>query len=90
VLLIFKLGLQRNFFSNYWLWIGILLFAAILYLSVAVSNPSVEKMIKMAKAGEMGPEFGRLAKRVGSVGPVVGIMFVTVAVLMIWKPGFTF
>ena len=89
VLMILNVGLQHKFFNNYWLWISILLFAGILTLSFGVNNPALEKMIKMAKSGEMTPEFGVLAKRVSKVGPFIGIMFIIIIIMMVWKPGLT-
>jgi hypothetical protein len=87
VLLIFKTGRNHEFFAHTWLWIAILLYATILVLAYGVSNPNYRKMIAMLKGGDRTPEFERILLKEKKLGPVFGILFVTIIVLMIWKPG---
>ena len=87
-LLIFKEGLQHDFFSHYWLWIAILLFAAAVYISLAIQSPATEKMIELAEGGEAGtPQFMEVTKRTQTFGPILTLLLVSIIVLMIWKPG---
>ncbi|MFN2609794.1 MAG: DUF2269 family protein [Actinomycetota bacterium] len=89
VLLIFKLGLNKHFFANYWLWISILLFTGILSLSYGVSSPSVKTVIAKMRAGTFDETAMAAVKKIKTVGPLIGIMFLIVIVLMILRPGFT-
>src|SRR3982074_2072369 len=61
--LIFLAGYNVSFFSHYWLWIGILLYAAAFYLAILVQTPLLEKMVHIVKAGPPTPEFMAAAKR---------------------------
>lgn len=85
--LIFVAGYNNAFFSHYWLWIGILLYAIAFYVSIFGQAKRLARMIELAKAGPPTPEFIATAKRVAQMGPVVAVLLVTVIVLMVTKPG---
>lgn len=88
VLLILEARWSQNFFSHEWLWISILLFAVAFYLAVLVNTPTLEKMISLAKEGKAdSPEFGALAKRNKTLGPITTVLLVTIILLMVLKPG---
>ena len=89
-LLIFNRGLNHDFFSGRrtWLIVSIVLYAIILYTSYIVSAPRMRKMIELARAGrEKSEEFTRLQLTSKALGPVFGVLTMTIVVLMIWKPG---
>ena len=86
--LIFLAGYNTSFFSHYWLWIAILVYAGLFYLATFVQIPLIEKMIHLAKAG--GPptaEFLAMAKRTQRNGPMLTVGLLIIVVLMISKPG---
>jgi uncharacterized membrane protein len=85
--LIFVGGYSVNFFSHYWLWIGVLVYAIAFYLAVFGQNRRLARMIELAKAGPPTPEFVALAKRLAKMGPVITVLLVVVIVLMVAKPG---
>ena len=87
-LLIFKEGLNHDFFSHYWLWIAILLFATAVYIALAIQSPAIERIIELAEGGEAGtPAFMAATKTTKTFGPVLTSLLVAIIVLMIWKPG---
>jgi uncharacterized membrane protein len=85
--LIFLAGYNVNFFSHYWLWIGILLYAAAFYLAILVQTPLLEKMVHIVKAGPPTPELMAAAKRTQQLGPVITILLALIVILMVAKPG---
>src|SRR5258708_1912789 len=85
--LIFVAGYNTSFFSHYWLWGGILVYAIAFYLAIFGQNPRIARMIELAKAGPPTPEFIATAKKVQQLGPIVTVLLVVVIVLMITKPG---
>ena len=85
--LIFVAGYNVNFFSHYWLWIAILLYATAFYLAVFGQRVRLDRMIELAKAGPPTPEFVGLAKRVASTGPIITLLLVVIIILMVTKPG---
>ena len=88
ILLIWKLGFNHDFFSHTWLWVAILVYAALLVLSYIVNAPVVHKLVELMKSDRPDMEqIGALAKKASAIGPVLGIMGVIIIVLMIWKPG---
>ncbi len=88
VLLIIETSRDDGFLQREWLWVSILLYLAILFLSYTKLNPGLHKMIRMAKEGQaQTPEFGALAQVQQKVGPFLGLMAVTIIILMVWKPG---
>ncbi len=85
--LIFLAGYNVNFFSHYWLWIGILLYATAFYLAVFGQRTRVRRLVQLAKAGPPTPEFIATAKKVGQVGPIITVLLVLIIVMMVTKPG---
>jgi uncharacterized membrane protein len=85
--LIFVAGYNVNFFSHYWLWIGIILYAIAFNLAIFGQNKRLERMIELAKAGPPTPEFVATAKTVAQIGPVVTVLLVVIIILMVTKPG---
>jgi uncharacterized membrane protein len=85
--LIFLSGYNVNFFSHYWLWIGVALYGVAFYLSVFGQRTRLSRMIEIAKAGPPTPEFVATAKKVAQTGPIVTVLLVVIIVLMVTKPG---
>lgn len=89
-LLIFNRGFNHDFFSgrNVWLIVAIVLYAAILYASYIVSRPRVRRMIELLRSGQSGSdEYRRLQATSRMLGPIFGVLTLTIVILMIWKPG---
>ena len=87
-LLIFKEGLDDNFFDHWWLWVSILLFAANSYIGLFVQRPAVQRLVDLAQSGQAGtPEFMANAKKTKTYGPILTIMLVVIIYLMVVKPG---
>lgn len=85
--LIFVAGYNVNFFSHYWLWIAITLFAINLYVALFLQNKRLARIIELAKAGPPTPEFIATAKRMGQTGQLLGVSLVIIIILMVAKPG---
>lgn len=74
--------------ANRWLFASIVLFIIIFTLDTFVAGPAIKRLNALAEAGDYdAPAFESDLARLGKVGPVFGILFVTITVLMIWKPG---
>jgi hypothetical protein len=74
--------------TNRWLFASIVLFVVIFVLDTFVAGPAIRRMYKLAEAGDFdSPALERDLGMLNKVGPVFGILFVTITVLMIWKPG---
>ncbi|MEA2453513.1 MAG: hypothetical protein QOG04_2223 [Actinomycetota bacterium] len=88
ILLIVESGRDKNFFSNEWLWIALLIYVVIYYLAVFQQNPTVEKIVAMAESGEAGtPKFLELVGKTKKIGPILTIGLTIIVFLMITKPG---
>jgi uncharacterized membrane protein len=87
VALIFVSGYNATFFSHYWLWLGIILYAIAFYLAIFGQNKRLARLIELAKAGPPTPEFMAIGKRVSQVGPIITLLLVVIIVLMVAKPG---
>jgi len=85
--LIFVSGYNVTFFSHYWLWVGIILYAIAFYLAIFGQNKRLARLIELAKAGPPTPEFIATAKKVGQIGPILTVLIVVIIVLMVTKPG---
>jgi uncharacterized membrane protein len=85
--LIFLAGYNVNFFSHYWLWVALILYAGAFYLAVFGQRTRIDRLIELAKAGPPTPEFVATAKRVAQTGPIITAFLVGVIVLMVTKPG---
>lgn len=74
--------------ANRWLFASIVLFAIIVVLDVFVSAPRIRRMHKLAEAGDYDSEaFEKDLALLNKVGLMLGILFLTITILMIWKPG---
>jgi hypothetical protein len=89
VLLIFNRGLNNGFFAwrHAWLIAGILLYIGMLVLGEVVSGPSVKRMLALAEQGAPKAEVLAAGSGMKMIGPFFPLATITVAVLMIWKPG---
>lgn len=85
--LIFLAGYNNSFFSHYWLWIAVIIYAFLFYLATFVQIPLIEKMIRLAKAGPPTPEFIAAAQRTQRFGPMLTFGLLIVVILMVAKPG---
>ena len=87
--LIFALHLNETFFSHYWLWVAILIYAVTFTLGLTVQVPLIEKLPKLAAElkGPPGPEFLALVKRSQRIGPILTAMLSIIIILMVTKPG---
>lgn len=85
--LIFLSDYNVKFFSHYWLWVGIILYAIAFYLGIFGQNKRLARMIELAKAGPPTPEFIATGKKVGQMAPILTVLIVVVIVLMVTKPG---
>ncbi|HEY8655238.1 MAG TPA: DUF2269 family protein [Candidatus Limnocylindria bacterium] len=85
--LIFLAGYNTSFFSHYWLWIAILVYAFTFYLATFVQIPLIEKLIHLAKAGPPTPEFMAIAKKTQRYGPILTLDLLVIVILMVAKPG---
>lgn len=89
-LLIFETGFNDGFFGREWLWIAILLFATIVYLSYLVDQPAIHRTVKWMQSDPQGPPPPEIQKDISTaqrLGPLFAIMTVIIAILMVWKPG---
>ena len=74
--------------TNRWLFGSIVLFAVIFILDTFVAGPAIGRMHRLAEAGDFDtPAFEKDLGMLNRIGPVLGILFLTITVLMIWKPG---
>jgi len=74
--------------ENRWLFTAIVLFVVIFLLDTFVTAPTIRRLHALAEAGRYDdPAFEKDLGRLNKVGPIFGILFLTITVLMIWKPG---
>ena len=85
--LIFVSGYNVNFFSHYWLWIALVIYAIAFYLAIVLQNGRLERLIAIGKAGPPTAEFIATAKKVAQTGPIIIAMLVVIIILMVTKPG---
>jgi uncharacterized membrane protein len=70
-----------------WIVIALILFAAIVVLSVAVYSPLLNNQIRLVEAGQTSsPEYARLAGLSRRFGPGLGIIVLVILVMMVFKP----
>jgi uncharacterized membrane protein len=90
-------------FDQTWIWLSMLLYAIAIGISHGVMIPNVKKMIELqrelvsmgpppagASAGGPPPQVAQLethGKALGTFGPLLNLIAVTIIILMIWKPG---
>lgn len=88
ILLIFESGRNKNFFSNEWLWIALVIYIAMYYIAVFQQTPAIEKLVELAESNEAGtPGFMALVAKTKMLGPVLTIGLTVIVFLMIAKPG---
>jgi uncharacterized membrane protein len=64
------------------------LFVVLFVLDFFVTGPAIRRMHRLAEAGDYdGEAFEKDLAMLNKVGPMLGILFLTITVLMIWKPG---
>jgi uncharacterized membrane protein len=74
--------------ANRWLFAALVLFVVLFLLDVLVGAPAIRRMHARAEAGDYdGEAFEKDFALLKKVGPIFGILFLTITVLMIWKPG---
>ncbi len=71
--------------SHLWLTASVLLYIAGMGISHAVMQKNTRRMRDVLAAGG-GPELAVLGKRLGTFGPVLSVIVVTILALMVWKP----
>lgn len=81
-------GLWDPFESrNRWLLVGIILYTVATAFAMFFMTPWGRKAHRLAAAGQFGPEFGGLMKRIGMGGQALTIILITIIILMVVKPG---
>lgn len=73
--------------ANRWLLASIILFTIMWVLATFVQLPAHRKALKLANAGQFGPEFGALMAKQAKIGPILGLLLTIIIVLMTTKPG---
>jgi uncharacterized membrane protein len=74
--------------ANRWLFAAIVLFIVIFIMDMSITGPAIRRMQARAEAGEYdGEAFEKDLGMLSKVGPVFGLLFLTITILMIWKPG---
>jgi len=88
-LLIIQSRSQWNPFhsANRWLFAGIVLYIIAMGYSIFIQTPTGRKAETMAKAGQLGPEFGAHMKKLAMGGQFLTVLLITIIVLMVVKPG---
>ena len=89
-LMIFKVGYDDGFFGRTWLWLSIVLYLIILYLSFIVDQPAIHRVVKWMQSEPQGPPPPEVQKDIGTankLGPILTILTVGIAIMMVWKPG---
>lgn len=74
--------------QNRWLLSGIILFVIMAIIGNFIQHPLVKRAVALADAGKMDtPEFGQVMAKSAKIGPVLGVLLISIVVLMVWKPG---
>ena len=88
VYLIFATGRDARFFENEWLWIGILLFAVVLFIGFIANRGLEEGMIAAMREGRAAtPEFQGLVRKSKRNGMAMMTLILIIIILMVVKPG---
>jgi len=77
-------GQKLGEFGDTWVWLSLLLWAVAVALVLAVVVPTLERATRTI--GEQGSVVA-LTGRVAAVGGIVGLIFVAIVVLMVYRPG---
>ena len=73
--------------QNRWLLIAIIIYAAANVLAILFMTPWGRRAYRLAAAGDFGPEFGALMKKIEWGGRALPVMLLTIILLMVVKPG---
>lgn len=81
--------LTANFdlFKSEWLLIAITLYAITFFYDLLIQMPATARMLRAQEGGQSGVDLQAMGKKLQMGGTFMGIMFVTILVLMVWKPG---
>jgi len=72
---------------NRWLLAALIIYVVAVSFAVFVQDRNAGKAIRMADAGQYGPEFGGLMKKLERGGQFLTVLLVTIIILMVVKPG---
>jgi hypothetical protein len=70
-----------------WLFFALIIYITAISFAIFVQTPRVAKAIKMAEAGQYGPEFGALMKKGARGGQFLTVLLIGIIILMVVKPG---
>lgn len=88
VLLIFYLGLNRTLFSQEWLWISIILYVLMMNLVHGRAMPALVKILEIERKDDFdNPALTGLHGRFAKTEMVLGLLFISILILMVTKPG---
>ena len=71
-------------FGETWIWLSIVLWALAVALVLVVAVPT---LTRASRGIESGDSTSTLTGRVAALGGVVGLIFVAITVLMVYRPG---
>jgi hypothetical protein len=71
-------------FGQTWIWLSLALWAVAIVLIFALVVPTLNRATRTIGAGEPA---GALTGRVAAAGGVIGLIFVAITVLMVYRPG---
>jgi hypothetical protein len=85
-------------FSQTWVWLALLVYAAAITISHAVMRPNTKRVLALLREMEQSPppaggpppqvaELTAAGKRLAAGGATLNVIVVILLVLMIWKPG---
>lgn len=77
---------QTADFSDTWVWLSVLLWAAAAALALGVLTPGLNRAGAAITAGD-GTAAAGLTARVAAAGGVVGLIFAAIVFLMVYRPG---
>ncbi len=72
-------------FSETWIWLSLVLWLVAVGLALAVTAPALSTAAKTITDGR--PAAGGLTARVAASGGLIGVIFVAVVFLMVYRPG---
>jgi len=70
-----------------WLLAAIIIYTVAMVFSLIVQDRNASKAVHMAEAGQYGPEFGGLMKKLAAGGQFLTVMLIAIIILMVVKPG---
>jgi hypothetical protein len=71
-------------FGDTWIWLSLLLWAAAILIILFEIVPTLNRATKLIKAED---SVVTLTARVAAAGGVVGLIFIAIVVIMVYKPG---